>query len=148
MSGEVFTYDARNVHVIVGGVPMSGFADETFVSIAAENDLYEKSVGADGDVSRSRRNDDTGVLTLTLKQTSQSNDVLSALLAADRAGNGGLVDVLVQESGSGRTIVFAQAAWIKRYPNLVYGPNVENREWQIDLAGLNYFIGGNAGSAS
>lgn len=147
MSG-VKTYDPRNVQIICGGVPISGFADGTFVSVASDEDLYNKTVGADGEVSRARSNNRAATVTLTLKQTSQSNDVLSAFAAADAASNGGVFPLMIKEIGTGSTLVFAQAAWIQAYPNVDYSKDIEDRAWVLACGTLDRFVGGNSNSGS
>lgn len=147
MSG-VKTYDPNNVQIIVGGVAMSGFADGTFINIAYDENLYNKTVGADGEVSRSRTNNRSATVTLTLKQTSSSNDELSALVLADELDNSGAVPLMVKEIGSGRTLLFAQAAWVEKMPDIGYSKDIEDRAWTLGTSGLTTFVGGNASSGS
>ena len=90
----VHTYDPANVIVSIGGTPMSGFADGTFVMVSRDEDIFSKVSGADGEVSRAKSNNRSGSLTLTLMQTSMSNDVLSAIAVLDEISN---VNYNVQE---------------------------------------------------
>ena len=143
MENGVKTYDPSNVQVIMGGVPMSGFADGTFISIAFDEDQYTKTVGADGEVSRSKSNNNTATVSLTLKQTSSSNDALSALYQADRLSNGGVVPFMVKEIGSGRTLCFAQSAWVQKLSDVAYSKDIEDRAWTIATGQMQIFIGGN-----
>jgi len=143
MSG-VRTYDPRNVQIILGGNPISGFADGTFVTVTPDENLYTKTVGADGEVSRARSNNRSATVTLTLKQTSQSNNILSALAQADNLNNGGVVPFMLKEIGSGATLVFAQAAWVEDFPDAEYSKEVSDRAWTIALAQTDMFIGGNS----
>ena len=46
----VKTYDPSNVIIIVGGASASGYADGTFIEIAADDKRFNKTVGADGEV--------------------------------------------------------------------------------------------------
>lgn len=140
---SVRTYDPANVQVIVGGVPMSGFADGTFISIEHDEPAFTKTVGADGEVSRAKSNNKSATVTITLKQTSISNDILSGFGLADEASNGGVVPFMLREIGNGTTLVFAESAWIEEWPDLGYSKNIENREWKLALAQCNRFIGGN-----
>lgn len=148
MSGGVKTYDPNNVQIILGGAPMSGFADGTFVSVASDENLYNKTVGADGEVSRARLNNKSATITLTLKQTSSSNDVLSNYAALDQASDSGVFPLMIKEIGSGRTLLFTQAAWVEKFPDTAYSKDVEDREWTIATSQMNTFIGGNALSGS
>lgn len=143
MSG-VRTYDPKNVQIIVGGTPMTGFADGTFLNVASDENLYNKTTGADGEVSRSRSNNRSATATITLKQTSQANNILSALAAADNASNSGVFPFMVKEIGSGETLIFAQAAWIEKLPDAEYSKDVSDRVWMIALGQTQTFIGGNS----
>lgn len=138
----VHTYDPANVIVSIGGTPMSGFADGTFVTVARDEDAFAKVSGADGEVSRAKSNNRSGSLTLTLMQTSMSNDVLSAIALLDEISNTGVVPVLVKEIGTS-TILMSGEGQIKKIPDASYGKNVESREWVLDLANVNMFEGGN-----
>lgn len=142
----VRTYDPKKVKVIVGGVPMSGFADGTFMTVARENDSFTKVSGADGIVSRAKSNDKSGSATLTLAQTSPSNDVLTGFSQADELSNNGVVPVLVQDF-SGRSTYVSAFGWVRKPPDGEFGKEITNREWIIDLADLDVFTGGNLEAA-
>ncbi|MBC3540659.1 phage structural protein [Rufibacter sediminis] len=144
----VKTYDPKNVQVILGGTPASGFTDGTFISVAPDEDLYTKTIGADGEASRARSNNKSATVTLTLKQTSSTNDVLSTFVAADQVSDSGVFPLMIKEIGSGRTLVFAQAAWVQRFPDLAYSKEVEDREWVIAVGQMDIFIGGNSFSGA
>jgi len=137
----VKTYDPKKCLVIIGGVPMSGFGEDTFVAVARDEDAFTKVVGADGEVSRSKSANRAGSLTLTLMQTSLSNDVLSALAAADELDGRGVVPVLIKDL-TGTTTLFAAHGWIRKVPDVELGKDIGTREWVIDTADMDVFVGG------
>lgn len=137
------TYDPKQVSVIFGGVPLSGFADGTFINVERDNDTFSKTSGSDGIVSRAKSNDRSGTMTITLAQTSPSNDVLEAVALLDEKTNTGIVPVLVQDK-SGRSKHFSALAWIRKSAPAEYSKEISNREWVIDLADYIPFNGGNA----
>jgi len=139
----VRTYDPKRCLVIVGGVPMAGFADGTFVSVERTSDTFTKVSGADGIVSRAKTNDRSGSLALTLAQTSPSNDVLSGFARRDELLNNGIVPVTVKDL-SGRSTYVAAFGWVKKPPVGEFGKEIADREWTLDLADLEVFTGGNA----
>ena len=138
----VHTFDPATVIVSIGGTPMSGLADGTFVMVSRDEDIFSKVSGADGEVSRAKSNNRSGSLTLTLMQTSMSNDVLSAIAVLDEISNTGIVPVFVKEIGTS-TILMAGEGWVKKMPDVSYSKEIENREWVLDLAIVNMFEGGN-----
>ena len=136
-------YDPALVILIVGGSPMSGYADGTFLEVAFDEQQWNKVTGADGRTSRAKTNNRAGNITITLQQTSDSNDVLSGFMIADEATGDGVVPVLVKDN-SGRTLAATSAAWVQQSPGQEYSKDVENREWVMDCAGIDMFVGGNA----
>lgn len=141
----VRTYDPKLVVCIVGGVPISGFADGTFISVERDNDTFSKVSGADGIVSRAKSNDRAGAITITLAQTSPSNDILTGFALADENANAGVVPVLVQDF-NGTTVLVSAFAWVKKPPTMEFSKEITDREWVMDCADLNVFAGGNVGS--
>ena len=137
----VKTYDPNQVVVSFFGVPLSGFADGTFISIAPAADRFTKAVGADGEVTRSKSSDRTSEATLTLQQSSLSNDVLSGFLALDDLNNAGKGPLLIQDKG-GTTVFFSAEAWIRTPPTQAYSKEVENRDWIFDTGQPEIFVGG------
>jgi len=77
------TYDPAQVTIIFAGIPISGFAEGTFVSVERNEDSWALQVGADGEATRAKSNNKSGRVTLTLIQSSFSNDALSAVMAVD-----------------------------------------------------------------
>lgn len=142
--GAPYTYDSKQVAVIVGGIPMGGFADGSFVTVERENDTYSKVSGADGIVSRSKSNDKSGSIKITLQQTSPSNDVLQGIALLDEVSNRGIVPVLIQDFSGTSTFVSA-FAWIKKPPSAEFGKEITNREWEFTCSDLDIKHGGNGG---
>jgi hypothetical protein len=122
---------------------MSGFSDGTFLEVVRDEATWTKVVGADGYVTRGKTNNFSGTLTLTLKQSSPSNDVLSGFAAVDEVSNSGIVPILVKDL-SGNSTYFSGQGWVKQYANSTFAKDITDREWTIDLAQLDLFVGSNA----
>lgn len=137
-------YNSKEVIVTVGAIAIDGYADGTFVVAEKTEDTFGTTVGADAEVCRSRKNDERGKVTLTLMQSSQSNDLLSALHEADKAlpAGAGTVPFLMKDL-SGRTLVQAQNAWIVKPPSVEFARDPTNREWVIESDDLKILAGGN-----
>lgn len=138
----VWNYDPAEVIVTIGGVQLFGFADGTFLTIARDEQAFQKVTGADGRTSRAKSNNRGALVTITLKQTSPSNDVLSGFAVADEATNTGVVPMTVTDL-SGRTLAFAESAWVQQIPNADFAKEISNRAWAIDCAAMSIFLGGN-----
>lgn len=137
------TYDPKQVILVVGGAIINGFADGTFISVERSNDMFSKVSGADGIVSRAKSNDKSGTITVTLAQTSSGNDILAGYAVRDELANAGVVVVSCKDL-SGRSTFFAATAWVRKMPTSEYSKEISDREWQMDCADLDIFVGGNA----
>lgn len=142
MGNSVYTYSADEVIVVVGGVPLSGFADGTFVNVSRDEQAFTKVTGADGTVSRAKTANKSGTITITLLSTSPSNDILTGFAVADEETSDGVVAVLVKDL-SGRTVHASSAAWIQQIPDDEKSKDVGEREWVLDCAKITSFLGGN-----
>lgn len=125
------TYDPKNVIVTFGGVSLTGFADGTFISITPSMERFQKVVGADGEVARGRSNDDTHEVTVTLMQSSASNDDLATIAKADRQSNTGVRALAVRDL-SGNTLMFWPEAWVRQTPDLEFAKELGERAWVFD----------------
>lgn len=139
---SVRTIDPKQTLVLIGGVAMSGFADGTFIEIVSDAQQFTKVVGADGYTTRVKTNNYNATLTLTLAQSSPSNDVLSGFLALDKAANAGVVPVLIKDM-TGNTLIFSSTSWIQQFPDITYSNEMTERAWTIELVDLDVVVGSN-----
>lgn len=144
MSGQVLTYDPRQLALTVGGFIISGFAEDEFVKVARDDDAFFKHVGVTGEVARVQNFNQSGTVTVVLMQSSASNDDLSALAAVDFASRGlaGAVPVTCRDR-SGRSVFASVFSWVKKFPDSTYGRDATTREWVIECANLLISMGGN-----
>lgn len=142
MAQEVALYDPKETSVTVNAFPISGFADDTFISVVMDNDAFSDSAGADGEVVRTKTNDSRATVTITLQQTSQSNSVLSTLHNADLLANGTGVFAFQVNDQVGATIINAPRAWIVKLPDVGRAKTPQSVAWQIRLASTKSFVGG------
>lgn len=124
------TYSPDRVLVLVSGVPMGGFAEDTFVEITPLADLSTMQVGADGEVARSISTNKCCTVAITLQQTSPSNDVLSGILEVDAATGSAIFPVMVQDL-LGRTMFAVSQAWISKRPAMTFAREVSDRTWEL-----------------
>lgn len=139
------TYDPAQVSIVAFGIPISGYADGTFVSVEQNEDSFSLSVGADGDACRAKTNNRSGRITLTLLQSSLSNDLLTAQHALDiLSPNGDGIGPFLMKDNSGRSLYAAEKAWIVKPATSAFGRDVESREWIIESDNLLQSVGGNS----
>ena len=124
---------------------VSGFSEDSIVTIERNSDTFSLYTGADDTNTRIYQANTSGMITLPLQQTSNSNDILSQLYENDRASrdSSGMFAITVKDN-SGRSVFFAEEAFIGRVPDASFGNSMNLREWQIQAVRLKVTFGGNA----
>lgn len=135
------TYNPKKVQVIIGDHIVTGYADGSFLSVERNSDQFQAITGADGESARVASADRSGLMTLTLMQTSESNDFLSAKLSEDEETNLGTFPVLIKDL-QGTTLVQSAEAWVKKYATVEFGKDDAQREWVIETGDLRLVVGG------
>jgi hypothetical protein len=137
-------YDANEVQIAFGGIPIEGYADGDFITITHESDAFVSVVGSDGSVARSKTNDHRATVELRLMNTSPTNAALSALYQADINAPGGAgIGAFLCVDLNGTSLYTAGNAWIKRAPDPVFGREPNERVWLLEVDNLRDFTGGN-----
>ncbi len=137
-------YDSDRVTVEIGPIIVDGFARGEQVRVERDADAFTRYVGNQGHVCWSKTGNKCLNITLMLMQGSAANDAMSVLLAGDElAPNGaGIVPCFVRDR-SGRSIHGSAFARIVRWPAASYGDESGTREWLIQTADAEHFVGGN-----
>jgi hypothetical protein len=139
----IATYDPGKIVVSFAGRLITGFADGTFVNAERTEDAFALTIGARGEGARTRSRNQSGTVTLTLMQSSLSNDVLSAIASADALAGSGVGEMFIKDL-NGTTLIAAGNAWIKKLPSVEMGKDLSNREWVFECEALAINVGGNA----
>lgn len=133
MADAIKTYNPKEVVVACGTHIVSGYADDSFISIEPNGDGITKKVGCDGEIARSISPDNTYKVKITLLQNSDSNSFFSNIADYDRATGNGLFPILIKDLRGG--LLFAtEAAWVVKKSPATRGKETNNREWEIDTA--------------
>ncbi|WP_313378005.1 phage structural protein [Achromobacter insolitus] len=141
---SVKTYDPGQIKVVVGAVALSGYAEDTFVTVVEIGEGISSVSGADGEVARSMSRDSRLRITVTLLQTSNSNALLTALHQTDKSTNGqGIVPVAVTDL-RGKSLHASDAAWVVKMPDAGYAAKSGTREWVIETGPAINVVGGNS----
>jgi hypothetical protein len=126
----VGTYDPKKVIITLGGVPIGGYADGTFVQIDPNGETWTKKVGADGEVARALSNDNTHTIQITLMQTSLSNAYLRTVMNADKLTGLGMLPLSFTDLHSGEAHFWPQA-WISTEPPTGRAKETTDVQWTI-----------------
>ena len=135
------TYDPMLNVLSFAGLNITGFAPDTYISVERNEDAFTLVVGASGEATRSHNRNRSGLVTVTLMASSQSNDALSAIAVADEISGSGLSVLLLKEA-HGTTLVSASNAWIKKLPVVDRAKEAGTVEWVFECEDLSIFVGG------
>ena len=130
------TYNPKQVTMALGTHIVTGYADDSFISIEPSGDGITKKVGCDGEICRSISPDDTSVIKLTVLQTSETNSFLQKKLKHDIQTGEGMFPILIKDLKGGM-VFSADAAWAVRSAPRGFGKESTNREWEIHTGSSN-----------
>lgn len=138
-------YDSKEVTVVVAGIPInSGYADGEFIKIEQSDQDFNVVVGTDGEVTRSKTNNRHAKISIILMQSSDGNNLLTALNTLDvNATNGAGVGPLLIKDMQGTSLYTAAKCWIAKPPDVSFDREAKPREWLIECDYLVRVDGGN-----
>lgn len=121
-------YDPKNVKLYIGGQRVYGFAADTKITVSRNGDNIMTVTGVDGEASASLNRDRSGIMTVSLQNTSKFNDYLSAFQR--QADSTGLVWLpILLEGSQGPSI--SSFCNISAQPDLSYGAEVGQLDWSF-----------------
>lgn len=142
------TYSPEEVVVVISNDKfshfISGYTEGTFLSVTRTVPHATLQNGADGHNARVVRAIKNCDVTLTLMSSSESNDVLSQLLARDESSRDGsdTFSITIKDN-SGRTVMSSPQAFIGTSPDIDFGIEVSERAWVLHAIHLTLHAGGN-----
>jgi len=138
-------YDAdRVVLSFAGRLINSGYADGEFCAIDDDSDAFTIKVGTDGEVTRSKTNNASAKITISLMQSSKSNDFLSEMLRRDKSTPGGAgIGIFEIRDLQGNSLEHADAAWIVKNPPRKWARDSDSRVWALQTGSIDTFVGSN-----
>ena len=142
---KVYTYSPQEVQLTFGGYTVTGWQNLT---ITRSVDAFKPVRGIRGKHTRVRSIDTSCTITVTILQTSMSNDVLCRIHDLDLEYGSGRIELLLKDMGG--TGIFSSAeAYVLGYPEVVYSGEFEYRQWRLFCQNTgNYTIGGNGQTTS
>jgi hypothetical protein len=126
----VGSYDPKKVIITLGGVPISGYADGTFVQVDPTSETWIRKIGADGEVVRSLSNDKTHIIQITLLQTSLSNVYLRTAHNADKLTGLGMLPLSFTDLNTMESHFWPQA-WVATDSPVGRGKETTDTQWTI-----------------
>ncbi len=128
------TYFSKKVKIAAGYHTVTGYAEDSFVTIEETGDGVTSVAGADGEVARSVSPDPRHTVKISLLQNSPSNSFFMRKYKMDKTDGSGTFPLLIKDLTSGDKFS-ADEAWIVKKPSFSRGKAVGNMEWEICAVG-------------
>lgn len=138
MASQLTTdYVSQDVVLVWDGVPLVAKAD-TFVSVSFDEDQAMATQGPDEWVSASLLTSTLGTIEVTLQQESPSHDLLTAVLAQQKASRVIKRGTFLIANPNGNSLYTGLNAFIKTAPTVTYGKTHEDgsRTWVFQASDL------------
>ena len=137
------TFDPKQHVIIFGGIRLTDFVAGDYLTLSFVSDTWSHVTGADGSFARAKINDSRATATLSVLQTGGVNLLLSVMWNKDFHQKGGAPSkAFLMTDLNGRTVVSAGTSFILKPPDLTYGTEIKNRDWQFVLGDCKAVIGG------
>lgn len=126
----ITTYNPKKVTCALGEHIVSGFADDSFITVEAAGDGTSYVVGADGEIARSIDPSSAYTLKLSVLQASPTNQYLQNMYAKDKSDGTGTFSVTIKDIIGNEEFTGA-TAWVSKPASWARGKAQGNREWEI-----------------
>lgn len=127
------TYNPRKVTCAFGNHIVTGFADDSFITIEPAGDGTSYVIGADGEVARSIDPSRVYTIKISLLQNSRSNEYLQKIYEKDVKDGDGTFSVNINDL-LGKQKFTSGIAWVTKPASWSRGKQQGNREWEIVAA--------------
>lgn len=125
------TFDFKQTTCTFGTIILDDFFEGSSVAFEANSDLWLLSKNVGGGGTRSKSNDASGRMTFSIDQASPINDQLMAYVTLDKVSNAGVAPFMLRDVNND-VILFAENAWIVKYPSMSFAQSVNGFEWIIE----------------
>lgn len=140
---SLLTYDPKQVTLIVGVVPVTGFISGSFIKVSYNETAFKLSMGVYGEGSRAKNNNQSGKFVFSLQQTAASNGLLTAQHLIDFNSVNGLAVPILLKDLSGASIFSCECGWCEKIADVTYANEIQGYEWSFETDKLISVPGGN-----
>ena len=129
----MYTYRPKELIVLVNGIAMSDFANDSFIEVTPVEEMkYTSHVGSDGITSRTENGNNNYVCKLKFKQGSNSAKTLIGL--SNQAGNNDIFNLILMDPAASDEFCNSPKSYIQNRPKGSRGKELhEDLELQIML---------------
>lgn len=135
MRKRVHTYSPKNVIAALGTHVPSGYAADSFITIAEIGEGATDEAGADGEVVVSISQDPRFEVKFVMQYGSLTNDwLLSKYRLNQQMPGAGYFPILIKDLGD-NPVFTAETAWVTKAAGIAYGAKGGNQEWTLHCVG-------------
>lgn len=125
-----YAYDPKKVRLYLMTQRVTGYAADTKITVARNEDNIIPHMGVDGELSAALSRNQSGVMTVSLQNTAVWNGYFANW--QKQASITGLIFFPVLLEGS-QGMGLSTIGWIQKQPDLTYGTEVGQMDWEIGI---------------
>ena len=131
---EVASYDPKKVNLVMNGKIITGFASDSMITIARNEDTVTTQVGVKGDVAYNENANESGTITVTLMGTSSSLPYVRSLALKRKE-----VSVMIVDANDSASVnVAEERCRVIKPPDITRAKEIGSESVSIFVPSLNY----------
>ena len=131
---EVASYDPKKVNLVMNGKIITGFASDSMITIARNEDTVTTQVGVKGDVAYNENANESGTITVTLMGTSSSLPYVRSLALKRKE-----VSVMIVDANDSASVnVAEERCRVITPPDITRAKEIGSESVSIFVPSLNY----------
>ena len=131
---EVASYDPKKVNLVMNGKIITGFASDSMITIARNEDTVTTQVGVKGDVAYNENANESGTITVTLMGTSSSLPYVRSLALKRKE-----VSVMIVDANDSAWVnVAEERCRVIKPPDITRAKEIGSESVSIFVPSLNY----------
>ena len=131
---EVASYDPKKVNLVMNGKIITGFASDSMITIARNEDIVTTQVGVKGDVAYNENANESGTITVTLMGTSSSLPYVRSLALKRKE-----VSVMIVDANDSASVnVAEERCRVIKLPDITRAKEIGSESVSIFVPSLNY----------
>lgn len=135
---SVKTYVPSNLNLLICGYKIEGW---TKITISRNSPTFRQVRGIRGKNTRVRLLDTSATITITVPQTEEVNDVLSAISEADSRYGSGRLEIMMSDLSSD-THFSSATGYLTMLPQISYEASIGSNTWEISCDRSRFQPGG------
>ncbi|RKI90433.1 DUF3277 family protein [Parablautia intestinalis] len=135
----LFTYNPAMVKAALGTHMVTGYAEDTFITIEEISQGTTSKTGCDGETVRSVDPNTRFSVKLTLQMGSPTHKYLLNRYNRDKKDGNGSFPILINDL-TGKEKFSAINAWVTKLPTNTKGKEGQNKEWTLETGQADFQI--------